>query len=73
MFNFSKPKIVITLANGKAKTSIKRATRQQTVEMLYYAVKQTAIAFKLPPRQLMNLIISIDKSVIKAENPKKKK
>lgn len=64
---FFKPTIKSKLVNNgkEVKVSVKNATQKQVIIMLYLTMREVANIFKVPARELMNGVISLDKSIVR--------
>ncbi len=71
---FFKPKIKAKLIRGGSavKVSVINATAEQTIIILFLAVKQIAKGMGMDFRQMMNKLVDLDKTIIKAQNHDKK-
>lgn len=71
---FFKPKIKATLIRGgtAVKVAVKNATNEQTVIILFLAIKQIAKGLGMEQRQLMNRLIDLDKTIVREKNRLKK-
>lgn len=71
---FFKPKIKTTLIKGgnAVKIAIIRANAEQTIVMLFLTINQIAKDMGLDPRNLMNRMLDLDKTIQKARKKEKK-
>ena len=70
MFKFlRKPTIKAQLVRGGKNVSVKliNSTPDQTMIMLFLAMKQIAGHMKMAPRELMNKVIDLDKTIVRAQ------
>lgn len=66
---FFKPTITAKLIKGdkEVRVNIRRAKKSQAVIILFAIVKQVATMIGVPHRQLMNQLITLDKTIVRAE------
>lgn len=70
MFNFfKKPTIKARLIKGgkQASVTLSNVSAEQTMILLFMTMQQIAVAMNMETRQLMNKVIDLDKTIVKAK------